>query len=52
MTAAMQALRDGELLDAVTVLLDEAAQALMTLTGERVTEAVVDEVFRHFCVGK
>lgn len=51
-TAAMQVLRDGELLDAVTVLLDEAAQALMTLTGERVTEAVVDEVFRHFCVGK
>ena len=51
-TAAIQALQDGELLDAVTVLLDEAAQALMTLTGERVTEAVVDEVFRHFCVGK
>lgn len=51
-TAAMQALQDGELLDAVTVLLDEAAQALMTLTGERVTEAVVDEVFRQFCVGK
>lgn len=51
-TAAMQALQDGELLDAVTVLLDEAAQALMTLTGERVTEAVVEEVFRHFCVGK
>lgn len=51
-TAAMQALQDGELLDAVTVLLDEAAQALMTLTGERVTEAVVDEVFQHFCVGK
>jgi tRNA modification GTPase len=40
------------LLDAVTVLLDEAAQSLMTLTGERVTEAVVTEVFRHFCVGK
>lgn len=51
-TAAMQALQEGELLDAVTVLLDEAAQSLMTLTGERVTEAVVDEVFRHFCVGK
>ena len=49
---ALQALQGGELLDAVTVLLDEAAQALMTLTGERVTEAVVEEVFRHFCVGK
>ena len=51
-TDALQALQSGELLDAVTVLLDEAAQALMTLTGERVTEAVVEEVFRHFCVGK
>ena len=51
-TDALQALQGGELLDAVTVLLDEAAQALMTLTGERVTEAVVEEVFRHFCVGK
>ena len=50
--ARLQALQDGELLDAVTVLLDEAAQALMTLTGERVTEAVVDEVFRQFCVGR
>ena len=51
-TDALQALQGGELLDAVTVLLDEAAQALMTLTGERVTEAVVEEEFRHFCVGK
>jgi tRNA modification GTPase len=51
-TEARQALEAGELLDAVTVLLDEAAQSLMTLTGERVTEAVVTEVFRHFCVGK
>lgn len=49
---ALRALRDGELLDAVTVLLEEAADALLTLTGERVSEAVVNDVFSRFCVGK
>jgi tRNA modification GTPase len=38
--------------DAVTVCVDEALSALWELTGERVTDAVVDEVFSHFCVGK
>ena len=39
-------------LDAVTVSLEGAVAALLELTGERVTEAVVDEVFSRFCVGK
>ena len=49
---ALEALDAGELLDAVTVLLEEAADALLTLTGERVSEAVVNDVFSRFCVGK
>lgn len=49
---AMEALENGELLDGVTVLLEEAADALLTLTGERVSEAVVQDVFSRFCVGK
>ena len=49
---ALEALDAGELLDAVTVLLEEAANALLTLTGERVSEAVVNDVFSRFCVGK
>jgi tRNA modification GTPase len=40
------------MLDAVTVLLDEAVQYILELTGEKATEAVVDEVFSRFCVGK
>ena len=36
---ALDALDAGELLDAVTVLLEEAADALLTLTGERVSDA-------------
>lgn len=39
-------------LDAVSVALDDAAAALLELTGERVTDAVLDEVFARFCVGK
>ena len=42
----------GENLDAVTILLDEAAEELMNLTGERVSEKVVEDVFSRFCVGK
>lgn len=49
---ALEALDDGEMLDGVTVLLEEAADALLTLTGERVSEAVVNDVFSRFCVGK
>ncbi len=49
---ALDALRSGEMLDAVNVLLDEAEQSLLELTGEKITDAVVDEVFSRFCVGK
>jgi len=49
---AILSLEIGEMLDAVNILLDEAEQSLLQLTGEKVTDAVVDEVFSRFCVGK
>lgn len=49
---ALGSLNMGETLDAVTVMIDYAAQSLMELTGEKATEAIVDEVFSKFCVGK
>ena len=49
---AISALSLGETLDAVTVLIDCAADALLELTGEKATDAVVDDVFSRFCVGK
>ncbi|MCM1330529.1 MAG: tRNA uridine-5-carboxymethylaminomethyl(34) synthesis GTPase MnmE [Ruminococcus sp.] len=49
---ALAALRAGATLDAVTVLIDEGENALLELTGERVSETVVNEVFSRFCVGK
>ena len=39
-------------LDVVYALLSEALEALAELSGDNVTEAVLDEVFSKFCVGK
>jgi len=39
-------------LDAVNVCIDSGLNALLSLTGEKVTETVVDELFSRFCVGK
>lgn len=50
--AAITAVNNNEFLDAVTVLIDDAEQHLLELTGEKTTEAVVNEVFSRFCVGK
>lgn len=49
---ALSALEAGMTFDAVTVSIEDAVSALLELTGERATEAVVDEIFSHFCVGK
>jgi tRNA modification GTPase len=49
---ALAALESGVTLDAVTVCADTAIEALLELTGEKASEAVVNEVFRRFCVGK
>lgn len=49
---ALESLDMGETLDAVTVMIDNGANALLELTGEKATEAVLDEVFSKFCVGK
>ena len=49
---ALTAISLGITLDAITVLIEDAINSLLELTGERVTEAVVDKVFSHFCVGK
>lgn len=46
------ALQMGLTLDAVGVSLDGALDALMELSGERVTEEVANQIFHQFCVGK
>ncbi len=49
---ALAALQSGMTLDAVSVSVDGAIGAVLELTGERATEAVVDGIFARFCVGK
>ncbi len=49
---AISAFESGTTADAVGVCVDDALSALLELTGERVTTAVTDEVFKRFCVGK
>ena len=49
---AIDTIKLGITLDAVTVVIEDAINSLLELTGERVTETVVDRVFSHFCVGK
>ena len=56
---ALDSLREGErallgglTLDAVTVCVEDALTALSALTGEHVSEEIVDRVFEEFCVGK
>ena len=49
---ALEATAGGFGLDAVSVCLDDALDALYALTGERADEAVIDGVFEKFCVGK
>lgn len=49
---ARQALENGLTLDAVNVCIDDAIGFLLELKGEKATDAVIDEVFASFCVGK
>lgn len=49
---ALDTMLSGMTLDAVNVMIDQAIDALLQLTGEKATEKIVDQVFHHFCVGK
>lgn len=49
---AIAEIKSGMTLDAVTVLLQDATEVFMEFTGENASEAIVNEVFSRFCVGK
>lgn len=52
MEEAKNAINNGMTYDIVSLCLEEALEALAAITGESATEAVMDEVFEKFCVGK
>jgi tRNA modification GTPase len=49
---AVSALENGVTLDAVNVTVDSAIDRLLVLTGEKASDAVINEIFSRFCVGK
>lgn len=49
---AVRGIQDGVTLDATGVMLETALDSLMELTGEKVSDEVIDQVFKRFCVGK
>ncbi len=49
---AIEAIEMGITMDAINVCIDNAIDALLSLTGEKAKESVVNEVFAQFCVGK
>ncbi|MDR0983443.1 MAG: tRNA uridine-5-carboxymethylaminomethyl(34) synthesis GTPase MnmE [Ruminococcus sp.] len=48
----LEEIEEGIPYDALTVELDDALGFLLELTGESVSDIVVNEVFKKFCVGK
>ncbi|MBR2152305.1 MAG: tRNA uridine-5-carboxymethylaminomethyl(34) synthesis GTPase MnmE [Clostridia bacterium] len=52
LTEGIESLSLGYTLDAVSVCLQWTMEALMELTGEKVTQEVSDGIFHNFCVGK
>ena len=49
---AINALAFGVSLDCVGVTLETALESLLELSGENVSETVVEQIFSRFCVGK
>ncbi len=49
---AKTAIDSGLTIDAVNVSIDCAIEQLLTLTGKKANEEIVNEVFSKFCVGK
>lgn len=48
----IEALSAGMTLDAVGICIETALDALYELTGEKASDAVIEQVFSRFCVGK
>ncbi|MCR5485691.1 MAG: tRNA uridine-5-carboxymethylaminomethyl(34) synthesis GTPase MnmE [Clostridiales bacterium] len=52
LSEAIEAVKSGVTADAVNVCADSCIEALLEITGEKAGEAVVNEIFSRFCVGK
>lgn len=48
----LDALHTGYTLDVIAIDVEEAIDSLLTLTGSKASEEIIDAVFQRFCVGK
>lgn len=49
---ALESAKAGMTFDAINVMIDSAADELLSLTGRKATTEVVNNIFSKFCVGK
>lgn len=49
---ALEGAQTGITFDAINVMIDSAAEELLSLTGKKATTEVVNNIFSKFCVGK
>ena len=49
---ALEAIKNGMTIDIVTIYLKEAIESLNAITGENVTEDIINDIFSKFCLGK
>ena len=49
---ALEAIKNGMTIDIVTIYLKEAIESLNSITGENVTEDIINDIFSKFCLGK
>lgn len=52
LSEAIRCIESGITADIVSVMLEKTLGSLMELSGESASDAVIDNVFRRFCVGK
>ena len=50
--SAVEAMQAGYTADVIAIDVNDAMASLGELTGQTVSEQVIDEVFEKFCVGK
>jgi len=49
---AIDAIKNGMPIDMVTINIKNMLENLLSITGENVTENIIDEIFAKFCLGK
>ena len=49
---AISGITSGLTMDALSVCVDDAIAPLLELTGESVSDTIIEQVFATFCVGK